>query len=1069
MSGFAFQYKHGDRPLDGYTIQRAAGRGGFGEVYYAISDSGREVALKAILGYEQIELRGISQCMNLKSPHLVSIFDVKYNGQGRPFVLMEYVAGPSLRQLLDESPNGMGPQKAAFFLREIAKGLSFLHECGIVHRDLKPANVFYENGYVKIGDYGLSKAMSVGQHTTQTITVGTVHYMAPEIGAGKYDRGIDIYALGAVLYEMLTGRTPHTGTSAGEILMKHMSAEPDCTGIDEPFATVIKKAMAKDPNQRYQNAQEMVESLFGVDHIQQSVSCFSPDELTIVANRVAAKVAAVGAAPGQWGGSSGPVATATSPADGRLGSGPPPTDVWMKIGDWVDHAGSRVGTGVNRLAAMGLCKNADEAAATVDPALDPLPRRQRRILSFLTAIILGVAAGVAGEDSRVPPPAPLFFAIAAIAVTSMAILIGTRRIAPRLTSLKPGGRRFVIGFGAAALCMVATLPFWPVDTFFSSALALAIPLAVLPWPAWVAPVRPARVVGRRVAGAVLFAGILCAMFEGNVPASVAAMAGIVLIVQIASPWVATGAPASNTPRGRERKATAAAAAHGYAKPPVSAPPPPPSEGTPHNTSTAVAPSSSGPVPAYRRIPQGVRLMWAGLAAPLIALGVVLLFVPGMDRRVESDVVVAAVCGGISSILLAACCITRACVRKARSWWGYLFKPFLMTLMLCVAITCFVLMVGIRDMPPEGNMVSLFFLILSVLAFVVFALIPAGPGRLARSAVATRSVSPYERRMALGFTIFALIGLAGVQRFYVGRVWTGILWLVTGGLFGIGQLYDVVMLLFGDFKDSRGRVLRLWGDEEESARRSILAAPAGNAAYAVEAAYASPAVQEQQMGSMYQRQDMSPMPAMTPMAPMTPMEWKSPLPPAPAIEKAPKRRTSLFLSLLGGLFLIVGVVLGLGLTFDVPGMLSAGVPDPHIAADLRRAFGTSEWPELLSTLMRGLLLAAVTCSAALLIMARRRAGFLHVIRGLVGPFGLLAALASLHNVLRDYNPWPQVAAAEHGQRIAVAVQKIVSVPNGQAVIPAIALFLTSVIMLAWPEPTPKTAREVAPASPQLQGA
>src|SRR5437667_12046551 len=103
----AFRYKLGDRPLDGYTIQRGVGRGGFGEVYYALSDSGREVAIKAIQGYEQIELRGVGQCMNLKSPHLVSIFDVKHNETGEPFVIMEYVAGPSVPQLLDEMPSGL--------------------------------------------------------------------------------------------------------------------------------------------------------------------------------------------------------------------------------------------------------------------------------------------------------------------------------------------------------------------------------------------------------------------------------------------------------------------------------------------------------------------------------------------------------------------------------------------------------------------------------------------------------------------------------------------------------------------------------------------------------------------------------------------------------------------------------------------------------------------------------------------------------------------------------------------------------------------------------------------------
>src|ERR1700733_15509136 len=118
-----YQYKHGDRPLDGFTIQRAAGRGGFGEVYYGLSDSGREVALKLVHTYEQIELRGISQCMNLKSPHLVTIFDVKYGEDGRPWVIMEFVAGPSLSELLAAAPNGLGPAKSAFFLREIGKGL----------------------------------------------------------------------------------------------------------------------------------------------------------------------------------------------------------------------------------------------------------------------------------------------------------------------------------------------------------------------------------------------------------------------------------------------------------------------------------------------------------------------------------------------------------------------------------------------------------------------------------------------------------------------------------------------------------------------------------------------------------------------------------------------------------------------------------------------------------------------------------------------------------------------------------------------------------------------------------
>jgi hypothetical protein len=285
-----YQYKCGDRPLEGYTVQRAAGRGGFGEVYYAVSDSGRQVALKAVQSYEQIELRGISQCMNLKSPHLVTVFDVKYNDQGKPFVIMEYVSGPSLADLLKESPGGLGTQKAAFFLREIGKGLAFLHACGIVHRDLKPGNIFYENGYVKIGDYGLTKAIRTGAHDSQTVMIGSLKYMAPEVGTGRYDRSVDMYALGILLYEMLTGQVPFLGSSPAEILMKHMTAAPDLAHIEEPFARVIRKALAKDPAERYQSVQEMVEDVFGTEHVRDSVSQFAPEELSVVAEHLARKM-----------------------------------------------------------------------------------------------------------------------------------------------------------------------------------------------------------------------------------------------------------------------------------------------------------------------------------------------------------------------------------------------------------------------------------------------------------------------------------------------------------------------------------------------------------------------------------------------------------------------------------------------------------------------------------------------------------------------------------------------------------------------------------------------------------
>lgn len=271
MAG-TYRYQHGDKPIEGYTVLRGIGRGGFGEVYYAVSDGGREVALKVIQQHHDIELRGVRHCINLKSPHLISIFDVRKNTDGVPFVIMELIAGPSLREVMSRNEKGVGIARAAYFLREIARGLNYLHERGIVHRDLKPENIFYEDGFAKIGDYGLSKYISVSRQSGQTISVGTVHYMAPEIGSGNYHQGIDVYALGIIFYELLTGNVPFNGDSMGEILMKHLTQEPDVSMLDPGLRPVLQRALKKSPAERYQSAREMVDAVFAIPQVAQMVA-----------------------------------------------------------------------------------------------------------------------------------------------------------------------------------------------------------------------------------------------------------------------------------------------------------------------------------------------------------------------------------------------------------------------------------------------------------------------------------------------------------------------------------------------------------------------------------------------------------------------------------------------------------------------------------------------------------------------------------------------------------------------------------------------------------------------------
>ncbi len=262
-----FTYASGSRPLEGYEIKRGVGRGGFGEVYFAVSDAGKEVALKLIRRNLDVELRGVTQCLNLKHQNLVALYDIRNDEHDDRWVVMEYVSGESLEDVIDRHPNGMPHDLAMHWFSGIAAGVAYLHDHGIVHRDLKPANIFIDEGIVKIGDYGLSKFISCSRRSGQTESVGTVHYMAPEIANGRYGKEIDTYALGIILYEMLTGHVPFEGESVGEVLMKHLTAEPDLQVLDEPYRDLVRTAMTKDPDTRLQSVSEMLARLPASDNV----------------------------------------------------------------------------------------------------------------------------------------------------------------------------------------------------------------------------------------------------------------------------------------------------------------------------------------------------------------------------------------------------------------------------------------------------------------------------------------------------------------------------------------------------------------------------------------------------------------------------------------------------------------------------------------------------------------------------------------------------------------------------------------------------------------------------------
>jgi WD40 repeat protein len=260
----------------GYTIEGELGQGGMGVVYRARQVVlNRVVALKMILAgnharpEERARFRAEAEAVaRLQHPNVVQIYDIgEY--QGLPYFSLEYCEGGNLAQRLRGEPQQ--PRDAAALVQTLARGVHAAHQCGVIHRDLKPANVLLtREGTPKITDFGLAKHVEGSEELTQSgQLMGTPSYMAPEQAAcqrSAIGSATDVYALGAIFYEMLTGRPPFRAASMLETLEQVRSQEPVAPrqlnpGVPRDLETITLKCLHKEPGRRYTTAEALAEDL----------------------------------------------------------------------------------------------------------------------------------------------------------------------------------------------------------------------------------------------------------------------------------------------------------------------------------------------------------------------------------------------------------------------------------------------------------------------------------------------------------------------------------------------------------------------------------------------------------------------------------------------------------------------------------------------------------------------------------------------------------------------------------------------------------------------------------------
>jgi serine/threonine protein kinase len=273
-----------------YEIEREIGRGGMGTVYLAQDPVlGRRIALKTLFAGEHIDvetrqrfLREARSAARLQHPNIITIFELG-EFEDSPYIAMEYLEGLNLAEAVEQA------QLTKLFakldvIEQLCDGLAHAHKQGVIHRDIKPTNIIIlADGTVKVVDFGIARFEEATFATRAGEVLGTPHYMAPEqFTGGEIDHRVDVWAVGVILYELLTGRRPFTGDTVPALVYQIVHApmpplNPDVDQIPMDLVPIVKQALAKDRLARYQDLQQLADDLADVKN---SMTGARPTEAT---------------------------------------------------------------------------------------------------------------------------------------------------------------------------------------------------------------------------------------------------------------------------------------------------------------------------------------------------------------------------------------------------------------------------------------------------------------------------------------------------------------------------------------------------------------------------------------------------------------------------------------------------------------------------------------------------------------------------------------------------------------------------------------------------------------------